>query len=94
MPSLDEDEGRIGLELRRVAALMQEPKILVDGRNVLEPAAARDAGLLYRGYGRGRLCGQPLCERLLSEGYRVVCMDNLRSGSLENLSQLHNEVDF
>ena len=46
MPSLDEDEGRIGLELRRVAALMQEPKILVDGRNVLEPAAARDAGLL------------------------------------------------
>ena len=38
--------------------------------------------------------GGHLCERLLSEGYRVVCMDNLRSGSVENLSQLHNEVDF
>jgi dTDP-glucose 4,6-dehydratase len=28
--------------------------------------------------------GSHLCERLLSEGYRVLCMDNLRTGSLEN----------
>ena len=42
------------LDLRRVASLMQEPRVLVDGRNVLEPAAAIDAGLLYRGFGRGR----------------------------------------
>jgi hypothetical protein len=32
---------------------MQEPKLLVDGRNAFDPAAAREAGLLYRGFGRG-----------------------------------------
>jgi len=37
--------------------------------------------------------GSHLCERLLSEGYRVVCMDNLRTGSLENVANL-NDADF
>ena len=32
--------------------------------------------------------GSHLCELLLSEGYRVLCMDNLRSGSLENVAHL------
>jgi UDPglucose 6-dehydrogenase len=41
------------LDLKRASALMEEPKVLVDGRNVLEPASARDAGLIYRGFGRG-----------------------------------------
>jgi UDPglucose 6-dehydrogenase len=41
------------LDLHRVASLMEEPKMLVDGRNALEPAAAGAAGLLYRGFGRG-----------------------------------------
>ena len=41
------------LDLRRVASLMEEPKLLVDGRNAINPAAAREAGLLYRGFGRG-----------------------------------------
>jgi UDPglucose 6-dehydrogenase len=41
------------LDLERAAELMEEPRVLVDGRNVLEPAAAREAGLLYRGFGRG-----------------------------------------
>jgi UDPglucose 6-dehydrogenase len=41
------------LDLRRAASLMQEPKLLVDGRNAFDPAAARGAGLLYRGFGRG-----------------------------------------
>ena len=38
--------------------------------------------------------GSHLCERLLSEGYRVVCMDNLRTGSLENVSHLEGDADF
>jgi dTDP-glucose 4,6-dehydratase len=38
--------------------------------------------------------GSHLCERLLSEGYRVVCMDNLRTGSLENIVHLEDEPDF
>jgi UDPglucose 6-dehydrogenase len=41
------------LELERVAALMEKPKVLVDGRNALEPASALEAGLCYRGFGRG-----------------------------------------
>ena len=41
------------LDLRRAASLMQEPKLLVDGRNAFDPATAREAGLIYRGFGRG-----------------------------------------
>jgi len=41
------------LDLGRAADLMQEPKVLVDGRNALDPEAARAGGLLYRGFGRG-----------------------------------------
>jgi dTDP-glucose 4,6-dehydratase len=36
--------------------------------------------------------GSHLCERLLSEGYSVVCVDNLRTGSLENIAHLLLEV--
>ncbi|HVF02809.1 MAG TPA: NAD-dependent epimerase/dehydratase family protein, partial [Rubrobacteraceae bacterium] len=32
--------------------------------------------------------GSHLCERLLLEGYGVMCMDNLRTGSLENVAHL------
>jgi dTDP-glucose 4,6-dehydratase len=38
--------------------------------------------------------GSHLCERLLAEGYRVVCMDNLRTGSLDNIAHLESEADF
>jgi dTDP-glucose 4,6-dehydratase len=38
--------------------------------------------------------GSHLCERLLSEGYRVVCMDNLVTGSLDNVAHLEGEADF
>ena len=38
--------------------------------------------------------GSHLCERLLSEGYHVVCMDNLRTGSLENVAHLEGEAHF
>ncbi len=38
--------------------------------------------------------GSHLCERLLSEGYRVLCVDNLRTGSLENVAHLEGEADF
>jgi UDPglucose 6-dehydrogenase len=41
------------LDLERVAALMEKPKVLVDGRNALDPAAVRAAGIRYRGFGRG-----------------------------------------
>jgi UDPglucose 6-dehydrogenase len=41
------------LDLKRAAALMNEPKVLVDGRNVLDAESARAAGIRYRGFGRG-----------------------------------------
>ena len=41
------------LALERVAALMQEPPLLVDGRNALDPGEVRAAGIRYRGFGRG-----------------------------------------
>jgi len=41
------------LDLYRAATLMEEPKVLVDGRNVLDLTSALEAGLSYRGFGRG-----------------------------------------
>src|SRR5215217_2927199 len=41
------------LDLKRAASLMEAPKLLVDGRNALDPKAVSEAGLLYRGFGRG-----------------------------------------
>ena len=38
--------------------------------------------------------GSHLCERLLAEGYRVVCFDNLRTGSLDNVAYLAGEAGF
>src|SRR6187397_74976 len=37
--------------------------------------------------------GSHLCEYLLGKGFRVICVDNLESGSLENLEHLRDE-DF
>ncbi len=38
--------------------------------------------------------GSHLCELLLQKGYRVVCVDNLSSGRIENINQLKNSKDF
>ena len=42
-----------GLEPKKAASLMRDPKLVVDGRNVLDPTAWLDAGLQYVGFGRG-----------------------------------------
>jgi len=39
-------------DLKRAADLMETPKVVVDGRNVLEPWEVRAAGILYRGFGQ------------------------------------------
>ena len=41
------------LDLNRAASLMERPRLFVDGRNAIDPVAARAGGLLYRGFGRG-----------------------------------------
>ena len=37
--------------------------------------------------------GSHLCERLISEGYSVVCVDNLSTGASENVAHLEREED-
>jgi dTDP-glucose 4,6-dehydratase len=37
--------------------------------------------------------GSHLCDHLLSEGHRVICVDNLETGSLENIAHIRGE-DF
>jgi dTDP-glucose 4,6-dehydratase len=39
--------------------------------------------------------GSHLCERLLRDGHRVICLDNLDTGSLENIESIaHSEFEF
>src|SRR6478735_2702175 len=36
--------------------------------------------------------GSHLCERLLGDGHRVICLDNLETGSLENIEHIRDEA--
>ena len=38
--------------------------------------------------------GSHLCERLLNEGNRVICMDNFFTGSIENVSSMLENKNF
>lgn len=38
--------------------------------------------------------GSHLCERLLYEGFKVICLDNLITGNLENISRLLKDKNF
>src|SRR5207249_1518702 len=38
--------------------------------------------------------GSHLCDYLLGEGHRVICVDNLDTGSLQNIEHIKNGSDF
>ena len=38
--------------------------------------------------------GSHLCKRLLNENHKVICLDNLFTGSLENIESLNNDINF
>ena len=40
--------------------------------------------------------GSHLCDRLLKDGYKVLCMDNLYTGRIENIRHLleNNQLKF
>ena len=38
--------------------------------------------------------GSHLCDYLLEQGHRVICVDNLETGSLENVAHLPNGDEF
>jgi UDPglucose 6-dehydrogenase len=42
------------LDLKKVASLMKDPPLIVDGRNVLDPEKVRAAGIHYKGFGHGQ----------------------------------------
>ena len=44
-------EEVLDLDLQEAASLMEDPRLLVDGRNAIDARAAKAAGLLYRGFG-------------------------------------------
>ena len=56
--------------------------------------AEAEAGKRALVTGGAGFIGSHLCERLLSEGYSVVCMDNLRTGDLGNVAHLQGSPNF
>ena len=38
--------------------------------------------------------GSHLCKRLLNENHKVICLDNLFTGSLDNIESLKNDINF
>ena len=38
--------------------------------------------------------GSHLCKRLLNDGFKVVCMDNLFTGTLQNITEFENNNNF
>lgn len=38
--------------------------------------------------------GSHMCERLIEQGHRVICIDNLYTGSIDNITNLFNHPNF
>ena len=61
---------------------------------LLEAVASRAMSTCVVTGGAGFL-GSHLCEHLLGKGHRVICVDNLETGSLENIAHIRDEAfDF
>ena len=101
------------LDLDKVAGVMtpndEGPAVIVDTRNLLDPAAVRAAGLGYEGVGRGRelrtmarvvvteapgSLGSHLCRALLDRGDDVVAIDNFVTGTVANVEGLFGRRGF
>ncbi len=61
------------------------------GRDPVRGSANGKTALVTGGAG---FIGSHLSERLLDEGYRVVCMDNLITGSFDNVAHLAKSPNF
>lgn len=65
---------------------MKQLILLVIALAYLQTAQSEPKRALVTG-GAGFL-GSHMCDKLIEEGYEVVCLDNLQTGSLENISHL------
>ena len=72
--------------LRPQASRNQQPVPSSDGE-----AAPKDRVLIT---GAAGFLGSHLCDRFLKEGYHVIGMDNLITGSLKNIEHLFKREDF
>ncbi len=57
-----------------------------------QPGTAPTLAALVAG-GAGFL-GSNLCERLLADGYRILCIDNLQTGNRQNIAGFENDPRF
>lgn len=57
----------------------------------MNTSASQPVTLITGGAG---FLGSHLCDRLLAEGHRVICMDNLLTGNLDNIAHLRARTDF
>lgn len=58
---------------------------------VAEAGSSKPRALVTGGAG---FIGSHLCDRLLSDGYSVVCVDNLVTGSRDNVAHLKDDENF
>ena len=79
--------GALGWEPAQCAGVTSQ-KTLAEGVRLVgtRPCAVATGGAGF--------LGSYLCERLLDEGYRVVCVDNMLTGSLANVAHLADTGSF
>ena len=76
-----------------------KPTYIFDGRNILEIEKIKKIGFNYIGLeenktknilvtGGAGFIGSHLCKALLDLGHKVICLDNLFTGSIKNISNL------
>ena len=83
---VDRDRGR-GSACRRVAARLAAATRHTLTRSPKPPSTMRRMTTSVVTGGAGFL-GSHLCDYLIEQGHRVICVDNLETGSLENIEHL------
>ncbi len=73
---------------------IEEAAAAKTGASKKEPGVKRSNQKIALVTGGAGFIGSNLCERLLSEGAHVICLDNLQTGRIDNLRSLEHEPAF